>query len=183
MESRFCPNFLVGDTGSACWCQAQFNLKSVSDLSKPPQQTKQKQTEGGKSCICPNCRLVHIRRCGWGGAQRLQTGREGLRSRGQGAPVLHQVASTNLLSVNLLSKSAVVKYLLSKSAVVKYLAKGKVETRPLMRVSLIKMLLCMEPLTVPILIYSKKYLKLEKLLFKPNLLTNCNWCCSFVSRL
>ena len=35
--------------------------------------------------------------------------------------MLHQVASHNLLSVNLLSKTAVFKYLLSKSAVVKYL--------------------------------------------------------------
>ena len=26
VESRFCPNFLVGDSGSVCWCQAQFNL-------------------------------------------------------------------------------------------------------------------------------------------------------------
>lgn len=123
VESRFCPNFLVGDSGSVCWCQAQFNLKSVSDPNKllfshHNKQNKHRQ-RGPK--ILYLCRLFHIRRRGWGGAQRLQAGWAGVRSRGQGAPVLHQVASHNLLRVNLLSKSAVFKYLLSKSAVVKYL--------------------------------------------------------------
>ena len=55
VESRFCPNFLVGDSGSVCWCQAQFNLKSVSDPNKllfsPPQQTKQTQKEGTKKLV------------------------------------------------------------------------------------------------------------------------------------
>ena len=88
-----------------------------------PTTTNKTNTDRGdqKTCICPNCRLFHIRRCGWGGAQRFQAGRAGVRSRGQGASVLHQVASPNLLRVNLLSKTAVFKYLLSKSAVVKYL--------------------------------------------------------------